>query len=91
LKAGVRVRKRASKTKSGRPPAAEAELRAAHLRDIAAEVFLEFGYEATSLGEIAKRAGASKETLYAHYADKADLFCPSAIRVLNGGTTLARR
>ena len=67
-------RKSVSKGKGGRPPAEEVERRAARLRDVAIEVFVEFGYERASLSEIVKRAGASKETLYARYASKQDLF-----------------
>jgi TetR/AcrR family transcriptional regulator of autoinduction and epiphytic fitness len=45
-----------------------------HLLDVAAEVFMERGYEGTSVGEIAQRAGASKQTLYVRYASKAEIF-----------------
>ena len=65
---------RGRKAKGGRPPAADVERRAAHLREVALEVFVEFGYERASLSEIVKRAGASKGTLYSRYAGKADLF-----------------
>jgi AcrR family transcriptional regulator len=37
-------------------------------------VFLELGYEATSLDEVAKRANASKATIYAHFGNKLGLF-----------------
>jgi TetR/AcrR family transcriptional repressor of mexJK operon len=70
----TKSRKRAYKTKVGRPSAAHAKLRDANLRQVATEVFLEFGYEHANLAEIARRAGASKETLYSQYATKADLF-----------------
>ncbi len=65
---------RVSKGKGGRPPAHEVERRFARLRDVAIEVFVEFGYERASLAEIARRAGASKETLYSRYASKQDFF-----------------
>lgn len=35
---------------------------------------MEFGFEAASVEEIARRAGASKQTLYARYPSKARLF-----------------
>lgn len=42
--------------------------------DAAEQVFLEQGYEAGSLDEIAKRANASKATIYAHFGNKVGLF-----------------
>ena len=38
------------------------------------DVFLEQGYEATTLDLIARRAKASKATIYAHFRDKVGLF-----------------
>jgi AcrR family transcriptional regulator len=38
-------------------------------------VFLEQGYDAASMGEIARAAGVSKGTLYVYFADKTSLFC----------------
>jgi TetR/AcrR family transcriptional regulator, mexJK operon transcriptional repressor len=58
----------------GRPSAAEAAVRIEKLLDVAARLFLEKGYEGTSVGEIARRANASKETLYSRYPTKKDLF-----------------
>lgn len=40
----------------------------------AVEAFLETGYAATSMDEVARRAGVSKRTVYRHFASKADLF-----------------
>lgn len=62
------------KSARGRPPADEAVARAARLLDVATEVFLEQGYKGASMSEIARRAGASKQTLYARYPSKAELF-----------------
>ncbi|MBL8643038.1 MAG: TetR/AcrR family transcriptional regulator [Rhodospirillaceae bacterium] len=42
--------------------------------DAAEQVFLEQGYEAGSLDEIAARANASKATIYAHFGNKVGLF-----------------
>jgi TetR/AcrR family transcriptional repressor of mexJK operon len=58
----------------GRPPAHEVATRAEHLVDVATEVFLEQGFKGASMSEIARRAGASKQTLYARYPSKAALF-----------------
>ncbi|PKU25700.1 TetR/AcrR family transcriptional regulator [Telmatospirillum siberiense] len=58
----------------GRPPACEIEERRQHLVAVATRLFLSKGYEATSLENIAKAAGASKTTIYRNFGDKADLF-----------------
>lgn len=44
------------------------------LLDVASEVFLEFGFEATIMSTIARRAKASKETFYSRYPNKEELF-----------------
>lgn len=59
---------------AGRPSAGEIELRIENLLEIAAEVFLEKGYECASVGEIATRANASKQTIYSRFPSKAELF-----------------
>jgi TetR/AcrR family transcriptional repressor of mexJK operon len=66
------VKKR--KSVRGRPPTEEVATRAARLLDVATEVFLEQGFKGASMSEIARRAGASKQTLYARYPSKAALF-----------------
>ncbi len=58
----------------GRPPAEEVAARAERLLDVATEVFLAEGFKGASMSEIARRAGASKQTLYARYPSKAALF-----------------
>ena len=40
----------------------------------AAEVFMEFGFAATTIDAIAERLGATKGRIYHHYKSKADLF-----------------
>ena len=42
--------------------------------DAAAEIFLDKGFDQTSMEAVAARAGVSKATVYAHYRDKAGLF-----------------
>ncbi|MGC9159574.1 MAG: TetR/AcrR family transcriptional regulator, partial [Terracidiphilus sp.] len=56
----------------GRPPLGETERR--RILDATAAVFLEKGFERASTAEIARRARASKQTLYALFPGKADLF-----------------
>jgi AcrR family transcriptional regulator len=48
--------------------------RADKILDAARELFLTKGYHATSMDEIAKKAGYSKRTLYLDYVNKDDLF-----------------
>jgi TetR/AcrR family transcriptional repressor of mexJK operon len=44
------------------------------IRQAAARLFQEQGYGAVSMDAIARAAGVSKATIYAHFADKAELF-----------------
>jgi TetR/AcrR family transcriptional regulator, mexJK operon transcriptional repressor len=62
------------KSARGRPPAHEVAARAENLLDVATEVFLDKGFKGASMSEIARRAGASKQTLYTRYPSKAALF-----------------
>lgn len=51
-----------------------ADARPQELLEAALEVFVERGYAATRLEEVARRAGVSKATLYLYYENKAELF-----------------
>lgn len=42
--------------------------------DAAVELFLELGFDQTSMDAVAARAGVSKTTVYAHFGDKLELF-----------------
>jgi TetR/AcrR family transcriptional repressor of mexJK operon len=44
------------------------------IREAASRLFLAQGYGAVSMDAIAREAGVSKATIYAHFADKAELF-----------------
>jgi TetR/AcrR family transcriptional regulator, mexJK operon transcriptional repressor len=44
------------------------------IREAAATVFLEKGYQGTSMDEIAAAAQVSKQTIYTHFANKEELF-----------------
>lgn len=55
-------------------PLLESNAKALQILDGAQAVFLEFGYEGTSIDQIARRAQVSKPTVYNHFADKRALF-----------------
>ena len=50
------------------------QLRRATLVDAARAVFVEVGYHAAAMDEIAERAGVSKPVLYQHFPSKLDLY-----------------
>ena len=54
----------------GRPPLASREL----LQEAAFELFLEQGYEHTTVADIATRAGVGRSTFFNHFATKSDVF-----------------
>jgi TetR/AcrR family transcriptional regulator, mexJK operon transcriptional repressor len=58
----------------GRPTREEAEVRDARLLDVATNLFMERGFDGTSIDAVAEAAGVSKPTVYARYRDKRDLF-----------------
>ena len=59
---------------TGLPSEQEEQLRMDQLLEVAAEVFMEKGYQGASTAEIARRAQASKATFYARFANKEKLF-----------------
>ncbi|HEX7819324.1 MAG TPA: TetR/AcrR family transcriptional regulator [Sphingobium sp.] len=59
---------------AGRPTAQELERRKARVMDVATQLFVEQGYAATSLVDIAKEAGVATRTLYQHFGDKEAIF-----------------
>jgi AcrR family transcriptional regulator len=59
---------------TGQGEANRGELRRAAFLKAAEEVFLEYGYEASSMAEIVRRAGGSLSTLYLQFGDKEGLF-----------------
>lgn len=68
----------------GRPTRAEAERRLGTLLDTAMRLFLEQGYEAVSVEQIAKQAGVAKRFIYARYGDKSELFAAAVEHNLLG-------
>ncbi len=59
---------------SGRPTKEEAIRREARLLDVATEIFMARGYEATTIDSVAEAAGIGKRMLYARFPDKGALF-----------------
>lgn len=55
-------------------PALRTEQVIQRLLDASTQLFMEKGYDATSMTEIASRAHASKETVYRHFPTKDELF-----------------
>ena len=62
------------RARTGRPTKAAAAERDERLLEIATRMFMEQGFEATSIDALAEAASIGKATLYARYADKAALF-----------------
>jgi TetR/AcrR family transcriptional regulator, mexJK operon transcriptional repressor len=58
----------------GRPTREDAERRHRDLIATATRIFLQKGWEAASIDEIARESGVAKRFIYARYADKAALF-----------------
>jgi TetR/AcrR family transcriptional repressor of mexJK operon len=67
-------RREAAKTRGGRPTKSAAAARDERLLDIATQMFMEQGFDATSMDSLAEAAAVGKATLYARYADKSALF-----------------
>ena len=65
-------RKRANQ--AGRPTASELERRKVRVMEVATELFVERGFAATSLVDIARGAGVATRTLYQHFGDKEAIF-----------------
>jgi TetR/AcrR family transcriptional regulator, mexJK operon transcriptional repressor len=66
----------------GRPTPAQQEQRQEELLNVALDMFLEGGFEQTTMEEIAIRVGMSKRTVYARYEDKAALFKAAVRRAI---------
>ena len=58
----------------GRPTREEAARREARIVEVAMQLFIERGFDSTSIDAVAEAAGVSKPTLYSRYRDKRALF-----------------
>ena len=68
--------------RGGRPPREQAAQLGEHILDVATELLLTGGYGATSIEAIARRAGVSKRTFYARFADKPALMSAVVVRLI---------
>jgi AcrR family transcriptional regulator len=71
-----------SRPGAGRPTRAQQEQRHEELLNVALDIFLERGFEQTTMEEIAIRVGMSKRTVYARYEDKSSLFKAAVKRAI---------
>lgn len=67
-------RREASKSRGGRPTKSAAIERDQRLIEVATRLFLDRGFDATSLDAVAEAARVSKPTVYSRYGDKRGLF-----------------
>ena len=75
INAGIETAERPHRRGSGgRPTREEAVRRDARLLDAATTLFMERGFDGTSIDAVAEAAGVSKPTVYVRYRDKRDLF-----------------
>lgn len=70
----------------GRPTRAEAERRHIVLLQTATDLFLRHGLQGVSIDAIAQAAGVAKRSIYARYADKAELFAAAITRLIEDRT-----
>jgi TetR/AcrR family transcriptional regulator, regulator of autoinduction and epiphytic fitness len=68
------------------------DARQRRLLDAAASVFMRFGFRKTSMEDVARAAGVSRQGLYLHFATKEDLFRAAVQHLLDDalGEALAR-
>ena len=71
---GIKALERTIRRVGGRPTREEAEARDVRLLEVATHLFMERGFDGTSIDAVAEAAGISKPTVYARYHDKRDLF-----------------
>jgi len=67
----------------GRPTQHAAAALPDRILDAAQDLFLTQGFEATSLNQIAARAGVTKRTLYVKVGDKSEIFAAAVRRMLD--------
>lgn len=70
----AQLRGKKDPSKGGRPTQSEIAQRTVRILEVSTRLFIQHGFAATTLDEIAKSSGVAKKTLYANYGDKADIF-----------------
>jgi AcrR family transcriptional regulator len=75
----------------GRPTREQIEARNAELLDKALDMFLERGFEQTTLNKLTAAVGMAKRTVYARYGDKATLFKAALQRAIEDWVTPIER
>ncbi len=75
------------KPRAGRPTAAQAKQRHLELLDISVKLFLENGFDATTLDDIAAAVHMTKRTIYGHYENKEALFRASLQKAFHDHAT----
>ncbi len=68
--------------RAGRPTAEQATTRQGELLDAALDMFLDRGFELTTMEAVAASVGMTKRTVYARYPDKAALFLATVQRAI---------
>jgi AcrR family transcriptional regulator len=82
-KIGFTRRKSTARPGAGRPTSEQAEQRHEELLDYALQLFLDKGYEQTTIEAIALAVGMTKRTVYARYEDKSALFKAAVQRAID--------
>lgn len=73
----------APRPSAGRPTREQAEARHAEMLDAALQLFLDKGYEQTTMDLVAASVGMTKRTVYAKYPEKAALFRAAVDRAIS--------
>jgi AcrR family transcriptional regulator len=72
-----------TRSRAGRPTREQAQARHAELLDTALDMFLENGFQLTTMEGVAAAMGMTKRTIYARYEDKAALFLATVQRAID--------
>jgi AcrR family transcriptional regulator len=67
-----------------------ADARRAAILDAAAAVFLRYGFKKTSMDDLARAAGLSRQGLYLHFATKEELFKAGVVRLIEATRAAGR-
>jgi AcrR family transcriptional regulator len=76
-----------TRSRAGRPTREQAQARHAELLDTALDMFLENGFQLTTMEGVAAAMGMTKRTIYARYEDKAALFLATVQRAIDRTVT----